>query len=333
MQGDTACMYDACGALAEAYEALKNDGRANRWRRVRDHFGRVGNELFWDGVKYRHHIHLDPFDHGDFDESNQLTMSNAWAITRGFADHEKSISIIKEYLRRWKETGDRFPWWSLQPGYPDKLNYFSAQEPWRKTEGYYANGGLFPLVGGELCRGAFQHGMEDLAVELLQDLLVVFKRDNGALFTWYDLKGNAAINAPHNQTNYDPWGVSPWTQSLIEELAGIQSVGPCFDHVRCSPKWPATQCRTVSATAHFPASDTYFSYRYERSERQLGLQFAGTGDDVQFRILLPKGSKCRESIVNNQSTPFQLEHVEQSTYAVIRSTIKGFGEVRCVLDP
>jgi hypothetical protein len=329
MQGDTACMFDASRSLSAAYHKLQNDRRASHWRRMQDHFRAIGNDLFWDGTKYRHHVHLDPFDHGDFDESGQLTMSNAWAITRGFADHEKSISIINEYLRRWKETGDRFPWWSLQPGYPDHLNYFPATEPWRKTDGYYANGGLFPLVGGELCRAAFQHGREELAVRLLHDLLSVFHRDQGALFTWYDRKGEVGINAPHNQTNYDPWGLSPWTQSLIEELAGIQSIGPCFEHARCCPRWPAAGCHEISATAHFPASDTYFSYRYELAEHQLRIVFGGTGKDVEFRILLPAGKTCQEATLNGQKIPVQIERIEQSNYLVVQSPLKGSGEIVC----
>ena len=44
--------------------------------------------LLWDGTKFQHHVHLEPIDHGDFDERAQLTMSNTWAITRGMASGE-----------------------------------------------------------------------------------------------------------------------------------------------------------------------------------------------------------------------------------------------------
>ncbi|MCC7350916.1 MAG: hypothetical protein IT446_10125 [Phycisphaerales bacterium] len=329
MQGDTACMYDACRSLAQAYQQLHNDRRANHWLRMRDHFRRIGNELFWDGIKYRHHIHLDPFDHGDFNEEDQLTLSSAWAITRGFADHKQSVSILKEYLRRWNETGDRFPWWSLQPGYPDELKYFEPVEPWRSTQGYYANGGLFPLVGGELCRGAFQHGMEEVAVTLLADLHFVFKRDRGALFTWYDRQGNAAINAPHNQTNHDAWGLSPWTQAVIEELAGIRSAGKCFEQVSCAPRWPAMSCHNADATAHFPASDSYFSYRYVLSDRRITLSFTGTGVHASFRILLPSGRTCTGVNVDGKPVSFDHQMVEQSEYVVFDLPIRGCREVIC----
>ena len=61
---------------------------------MQEHFGKVGNELFWDGVKYLHHIHLDPFDHRDFDEDDQLVMSNSWAITRKFTNHKLENNVF-----------------------------------------------------------------------------------------------------------------------------------------------------------------------------------------------------------------------------------------------
>ncbi len=332
MQGDTSGMYDACRALATLYTALNNEDRANHWRMMRDHIGKIGNDLFWDGVKYVHHIHLDPFDHGDFDESEQLAMSNAFAINRGFADHEKSVSIIKEYLRRWEETGDRFPWWSLQPGYPDELGYFKGQDKWKRGQGNYANGGLFPTVGGELCLGAFRHGLEDVAMRLLRDYHEVIKRDNGSIFTWYTLEGDAVISAPHNQTNYDSWGLFPWAQSLIEGLAGVRSEGKCFQNVSCSPRWPATDNDEAFVVAHFPASDSYFSYNYRLSEKQIAMTFAGTGKQAQFRLLLPDGKNCTDVMLDGDSVPYTNEKVEQSRYIVFEAPIKGVRSLTCQFE-
>jgi len=330
MQGDTAQLCYACALLSEAFASIGRTDRAARYRLLRDRYYRLGNRLFWDGVKYRHHIHLDPFDHGGFDEDDQLTMSNAAAITRGLADHRKAVSIINEYVRRWKETGDRFPWWSLQPGYPDELGYFPRHqgEVWSLKKGHYANGGLFPWVGGELCRAAFQHGMEDLAYRLLEDVHYVLKRDNGALFTWYNLDGTAAINAPHNQTNYDPWGLAPWTQAVVEELAGIKPLGKLMNRVLCAPRWPVTKARSVSATAHFPASDAYFSYRYHLSQDRIEIRFGGTGERVSFRILLPKGwRRCRYVTLDGRKTGFKIRRVESSAYVALDAKIEGVREI------
>jgi hypothetical protein len=292
------------------------------------HYRQLGNRLFWDGVKYRHHVHLDPFDHRDFDEDDQLAMSNSWAMTRGFADHEQAVSIINEYVRRWEESGDRFPWWSLQPGYPDHLNYLRRGGAWSKGQGEYANGGLFPWVGGELCRAAFQHGREELAVRLLRDLHYVLNRDNGALFTWYNLDGSVGINAPHNQTNYDNWGFTFWGQAVIEGLMGIVSDGKLLERVQCEPRWAATDVKTAAATAHFPASDTYFAYRWSLTADRISLLFAGTGAGVTFRVLLPpEWQGCSEVTVDGEVIDFERVTVEESTYVALEAAILGAREV------
>jgi len=322
MQGDTAQLHLAATLLAEGFEATGDSVRAEHYRRVRSYYYHLGNELFWDGTKYIHHIHLDEFDHGDFDESDQLAMSCSAAVTRGLADHEKAVSIVDEYVRRWEETGD------LQPGYPDELGYFKRNSgAWTKGQGEYCNGGLFPWVGGELCRGALQHGREELAYRLLRDVHSVLKRDNGALFTWYNLDGTAAINAPHHQTNYDPWGFSPWAAAVVEELIGVKPARPQFRHVICAPRWPAAGVKTASATAHFPSSDTYFSYRYERSEDSIRLHFAGTGERVSFRILLPGWRECSGVTLDGHDVAFEIEHVEESVYVTVEAEINGVGEM------
>ena len=327
MQGDTSGLYFACVRLAEAYATLGDRDRSERYRMLARHYRELGNRLFWDGIKYRHHIHLDPFDHRDFDEDDQLAMSNSWAITRGFADHEKAVSIVREYARRWEKTGDRFPWWSLQPGYPDRLGYLRRGGAWSKGQGEYANGGLFPWVGAELCRGAFQHGMEELAYQLLRDVHYVLKRDHGAMFTWYNLDGTAAINAPHNQTNYDSWGLSHWSQAVIEGLAGITSEGKCFEHVACAPRWAVTDATEASATAHFPSSDTYFSYRYARTSERVRLYFTGTGERVSFRILLPGWESCGEVTVDGEPVQVETTRIENSTYVLVDAEIRGAREL------
>ncbi len=327
MQGDTSQLVLACALLAEACESLGDRERAEHYRRRHRHYRAVGNEIFWDGRKYRHHVHLDPFDHRDFDEDEQLTMSNAAALNREFADHDQAVAIIGEYLRRWESTGDAYPWWSLQPGYPDHLGYFRIGGAWSKGQGEYANGGLFPWVGGELCRGALRHGHEELACRLLRDLLAVMRRDHGALFTWYHLDGTAAIGAPHHQTNYDPWGLSPWATAVIEELAGIKSEGKLLRQVCCAPRWPAAGVREAAATAHFPSSDAYFAYRYRRTEDALHLHFTGTGDRVCFRILLAEGLNSGQVTVDGAAASFAVETVEQSRYVTLTADIRGAREL------
>ncbi len=318
MQGDTSSMYEACGLLAILYEATGNSRRAEHWREQQKYYYEKGNQVFWDGVKYRHHIHLDELDHGDFNEDDQLTMSNTWAMTRGFADHEKAKSIINEYLRRWKETGDRYPWWTLLPGYPGEKIF---------PEGVYANGGLFPWVGGELCRAAFEHGMESLGYDLLMDFYALVKQYNGAVFTWYDRQGNPAVTSIVDQTNYDSWGMQPWTQAVIEGLAGVRSEGKLFENVVCCPRWTAAKTSSADVTAYFPASDAYFAYRYRAGEKQIEIEFTGTGKHAHFRVLLPAKKHSLSVTLDGEPVAFATETVETSEYAVISAEIHGVRKI------
>jgi len=129
------------------YRYMGRDRDAQMWEKKAEEYRQRAVRLLWDGTKFLHHVHLDEIDHGDFDESSQLAMGNTWAMTRGLATGKQARSIIDEYHLRHKETGDAYPWWSLQPGYPDHLGYFSRAYC---KQGGYANGGLMPWVGGEL---------------------------------------------------------------------------------------------------------------------------------------------------------------------------------------
>jgi len=244
-------------------------------------------------------------------------MSNSWAMTRGFADHEKCIAILDEYCRRWKTTGDRYPWWSLNPGYPTETTF---------PQGVYANGGLFPWVGGELCRAAFEHGRETLAMTLLRDFAEAVERDHGAVFTWYTADGLPAITSP-DQTNYDSWGMQPWTQAVIEGLAGVRSIGKLFDHAMCAPRWPSANVRSANVVAHFPASDAYFAYSYTCTASAINLHFGGTGRRATFHILLPNDTHTSSVMLNDQSIAFEHETIESSHYVNFACDMHGTQQI------
>ena len=48
-------------------------------------------------------------------------------------------------------------------------------------EGDYMNGGISPLLAGELAKGAFDHGMEAYGVDILERLWTLSQRDGGYL--------------------------------------------------------------------------------------------------------------------------------------------------------
>ncbi len=270
---DAVRLPKAADRLAEMLEALGRD-EAQTVRQFATDARKRGNDLLWDGTKYRHHVHIDEVDHSDFDEDDQLVMSNTWACTDGLADHDQAVSIIEEYERRLAETGDRYPWWSLQPGYPE--GYFPERLP-----GVYANGGLFPLVGADLCRACFRFGFPDRGWTRFKEFWEQVKADDGACMTWYTLDGQAAANT-HGTTLHDGWGIATWGRAAIEGVVGVEPLAPAMQRCQVRLNWHAGGMDRARVCIAAPSSRTYFAYDYHCDGEAVTLRFTGSGSEVTF---------------------------------------------------
>lgn len=290
---DAVRLPKAAEALAEMLRAAGRSETAAGLRQFAADARERARALLWDGTKFRHHVHLDGIDHDDFDEAAQLAMSNTWACSDGLAEHAQALSIIGEYDRRLAETGDRYPWWSLQPGYPE--GWFPQYPP-----GMYCNGGLFPWVGGELCRGCFQHGLPERGWELLSEFMARVQADSGACQTWYTLDGEPAANT-HWTTNYDAWGIAAWGQAAIEGLAGVKPTAPGLEACVCTPQWQALGAvQEARVCVAMPASLGYLAYEYRRGEDGPEVTVTGSGEDVELRLPLPDDVPAEQVTLDGQ---------------------------------
>ena len=310
----------AFDAMSRMYAHLGDEANAGKWRHESDEYRKRANELLWDGTKYLHHVHLDDIDHGNFDETEQLAMGNTWAMTRGLASADQARSIIDEYRRRHARTGDAFPWWSLQPGYPDDLGYFSDPET---QQGGYANGGLMPWVGGELCRASFLHGRESYGVDLLRAYVEHLKNTGGA-HVWYWPDGEAGFRTT-NEVPYATWGMAEWLNAAGEGLAGIHDSDYLLRAVACSPRWTAAGVRDVKVTVRYAASKAYFAYDLyiDESAHAIRLTYTGSGKEVNIRILLPEGWVPKDVTSGDSCIEFNAEEVDVSRYACFSLPIQG----------
>lgn len=315
--------YQAFGAMAEMHRAAGDAARAAEWAREAEQYRQRAAALLWDGGKFLHHVHLDAIDHGDFDERSQLAMSNTWAMTRGLATSEQALLILDEYRRRHKATGDKYPWWSLQPGYPDHLGYW--KDAFRK-QGGYANGGLMPWVGGELCRAAFWFGREAWGVELLRQY-ARHLRESGGAQVWYWPDGTPGFRTT-NEVRYAGWGMAQWVEALMEGLAGVRLTAPRMEEVEVSPRWPAARIARARVTAHLAASDAYFSYSWKLDESGIGIEYAGCGRKVRFRVLLPEGFRAAGVEVDGADVESRLERMGGSLYIAFEGGRGDYGVVR-----
>jgi len=308
---DQSGYYQAFQAMSLMYRSLGDTVAAEKWAREAAGYRDRANKLLWDGVKFQHHIHLDKIDHGDFDETQQLSMGNTWAVTRGFSDRAQAMSVVDEYRRRRKKTGDAYPWWSLQPGYPDHLGYW--KEAFR-LQGGYANGGLMPWVGGELCRAALQNGKESYGVELLRQYADHLRRTGGAQ-VWYFPDGTPGFRT-NNEVRYAGWGMAQWVQALVEGLGGIRDQSAVLRDVEVSPRWAATPLRHARVTYRYAASAGYFTYDWTRSAQSIKVDYSGSGDNTSVRMLLPPQATARTVMLDGQTRPFTTEDVGTSRYVI-----------------
>jgi len=311
--------------MAEMYRHLGEGRRANEFHRQAEDYRRRANDLLWDGQKYLHHVHLTPIEHPGFDESQQLAMGNVWAITRGLASHAQAVSIINEYRRRHQQTGDAFPWWSLQPGYPDELGYYDG--PYCR-QGGYANGGLMPWVGGELCRACFEHGMEQYGLELYRQYIKHLRRTGNRVHVWYWPDGQPGFRTT-NEVPYTGWGMAQWLEALIEGIAGLKDISGQMKKMEVAPRWAATLEKEVLATVRYAVNNCYFSYRMkvDAATKTLRLQYTGSGQTVLFRILLPEGWSPQSIRVKGEPSEFRQLKIEESLYVEFPCSIEKLGEV------
>ena len=306
---DSSGYYQAFRAMSAMDSHLGHAAKAQEWSREADGYAERSKKLLWDGAKFLHHVHLDKIDHDGFDESKQLAMGNTWAVTRGLALPSEAVKVIDEYRRRWRETGDKYPWWSLQPGYPDSLGYW--KDPYR-LQGAYANGGLMPWVGGELARGALQNGREDFGVQLIRQY-ANHLRETGGAQVWYFPDGTPGFRTT-NEVRYAGWGMAQWIGALVEGLAGIRDTGSMMRAVEISPRWAATGISRARATSRYAASNGYFSYMWTAGPRALNIDYSGSSDHLSFRILLPRGFNPRTVTVDGAALKFEREVTGGSVY-------------------
>jgi hypothetical protein len=274
------------------------------------------NRLSWNGSFFTHQIHLSSFAARGVDETRQLSLSNAYALNRGVLQPAQKRAIIDEYARRFAARGAIFAeWYSIDPAFP--AGDFGLAGRTGERPGEYVNGGIMPLVGGELARGAFDSGAERYAFDILAryDQLV---RTTGESYLWYDPNGKPGISGPETLAT-DGWGASAMLGALIEGAAGIEDQGARYGDVQVSPRWSAADgVAEARVVARYAASDGYVAYHWQRAAAGLTLDFTGSSAHMRVRLLLPAGhSAISGLLLDGQRHAYAIEDVYGSRYVVL----------------
>jgi len=307
MHGDNSGMYLACKLMARMYAYLGHFERATHWQQVGEGFRQRTNQVCWNGTFYTHQVHITPVNL-DVDESRQLSLSNTYDMNRGLPGHGQCVSIIQEYQRRretLKETHFA-EWLSIDPPFPPEI--FGGAE---HAQGRYVNGGIMPLVGGELARASFEHGFESYGVDILKRYYELAIEPEKT-YLWYQPDGMPASGGDILPT--DGWGSAAMLYAFVEGLAGVVDQTKGYGHVRLSPRWRAAEVDDVEVEIGYAASGATLRYtwKFDNTTNKIELDFSGPCDRVDFHVLVPKPAK--EVTLGGQTIDFANKDVEQSHY-------------------
>jgi hypothetical protein len=321
--GDNTGLAQALRSLASAEEYLGQPAQARFHRETADGIVRRLNELSWNGRFFRHHVKLQPFDAPGVIEEQQLSLSNALALNRGVLTPDQAQAMIEEYRGRLRRPGNISfaEWWSIDPPFPE--GSFGLAGRIGEKPGQYVNGGIMPLVGGELARGAFRLGLETYGFDTLQRYEALTRATiplSTTSFLWYYPTGGAGIGS-HETIATDGWGSAAMLGALMEGAAGVEDNGVRYSDATLSPRWPAEPgVRSAYVVARYAASDGYVAYRWAREEKELNVEATGSGGPLRLRLLLPAAAQRGLAVrLNGQPAPAQLEALGTSRYLLVNA--------------
>jgi len=327
MHGDLSGYVEAFVLMAALHARFGDERVARLWEHRAAGLRAAMNDVCWNGRFYTHFVKITPVVIEGVDEADQLSLSNPMAINRGAADHGQAVAIIREYQRRGAEGRAFAEWFSIDPPFPDGI-FGDA----RLVRGAYVNGGIMPLVGGELARAAFEHGCEEYGVEILARYHQLISQ-NGEAYLWYFPDGRPSSvdtsTSPEAQPT-DGWGSSAMAWALLEGLAGVVDRGRALDAIRLSPRWEAAGISDAEVSVGYAASGASLRYDYQRRQDRVSLDVQAAGADVDWHVLLPPGYRAFRARCDGRETAVENVRVEDSPYADGACRVQG--GVRIELD-
>jgi hypothetical protein len=311
MHGDNSGYYEAFLIMSRWYSYFNDNKKSDEWKTKAEKIKRSLNRICWNGNFFTHFVKKTPVTIAGVDESYQLSLSNPMDINRGVTTVEMARSIIKEYQNRKTESGAFAEWFSIHPPFPDGI--FGDE---KLVAGAYCNGGVMPLVGGELARAAFENGFEKYGVDILKQYYDLISQ-KGDTYLWYFPDGKHSsieTSTSPDATPTDGWGSGAMLYAFIEGVVGIQDIQKGFKSIRLTPRWEAAGVTKAEALIEYPASGAFVKYNYQNSDKSISLVVEGTPEFINLELYLPENMKPDSSIINGADILEIVEHNRDDNY-------------------
>jgi len=305
MHGDNTGVYQAMCQLAWINERLGALDKAAAWRRRAEMLRTNVLKHLWNGRFFCHQLPLNcPPQDGN--ETNRLSMSDAYALNRGILTIEQRRSVIDEYRARRKTTAAFAEWFTIDPPY-------DSFGPCKYEKGEYVNGAICPFTAGELAKGAFESGYEDYGWDVLSRLAKMVLRDDGRIFFLY----HPTTGKPQGR-GPSAWGAAAILSAVDQGLAGIQDLDKLYAKLRFAPRWPVTPYAEGRYLTGYECSKKKVDIQWIFCEKGFRYRLLSPAKEVVAHLLVPKGKKPAHVFVNGREMPFELVDVFGSTYVDLR---------------
>ncbi len=325
MHGDNSGYFEAFQIMALWYDYFGNESKKDYWLNLAKSLQERMNKVCWNGTFYTHFVKLNPVSIDGVDEAAQLSLSNPMDINRGIATHQMAVSILEEYLRRRESTDAFAEWFSIDPPFPDGI--FGDE---KIIKGAYSNGGIMPLVGGELAKAAFDHGFESYGVDILKRYYAMVEKA-GETYLWYFPDGSHATIETSTSPDASPtdgWGSSAMLYALLEGLAGIEDKLKLYQKSKISPRWAAAGVDEAEVRTSYECSDRGIGYTYQCDDRQISLDVQADESEASFHVLLPETATVHSVQVDDKLREFSLSKIEKSVYVDFDDNIKNSSHIK-----
>lgn len=321
MHGDCSGFYEACVLLAKMFKVAGRYEKVGRCYAVAEEIQERANKLLFNGSFYTHFHKLSAVKIPGVNEDEQLSMSNPMAINRGMATEEMAHSIIQAYKTRRQHSKAFAEWYTIDPPFPSDTFADESLEA-----GFSYNGGIMPLVGGELALAAFAHGEENYGFSILDQYRAMLA-DSGKSYLWYTPAGTPP---PKNGvTHADGWGASSMLNGFVEGLCGIQDLDHGYEKVSCRPRWLAAGETEANVKVSYAASGAGFAYDYQHDPEAKSISITLTAPDthVDLGVMIPEGCKPVEVLWDGWERRIRTSRSQNTEYVELHASVIGQSEV------
>jgi hypothetical protein len=298
MHGDNSGYFEAFSIMSDWFYYFGDRKKSKEWKASAARIKESLNTVCWNGKYYTHFVKINPVSISGIRESEQLSLSNPVDINRGVTTPAMAGSIINEYKKRKTTSGAFAEWFSIDPPFPNGI--FGDE---KLIAGAYCNGGIMPLVGGELALAALNNGYEKSGVDILKQYYNLIS-EKGETYLWYFPNGNHSsveTSTSPEATPTDGWGSGAMLYALIEGLAGVKDNFKEFNKITLCPRWEAADVKKADVEIDYPASGASVRYKYHYFRNEIKLSVEGDPKEIELELLLPEKKKVKEVRINGGS--------------------------------